>query len=194
MVTYDGLGMSDVRNGQTDLQRFNIDALAAIELQKLDYARSPAPVRNLAEPWSTWFRPSNSPRRQTAPHHTVSCVRPPSTPGVPQPALRFSPGRTGGEQRPTGSMPRIITRLTWKRRGLRTLPARQQPHAVIRIHAQYGGHTANARCCQFLPQSSPFARPCGAVCQRHNEQLDRAASLRAGTLDLAKQSMGAPLR
>lgn len=48
MVTYDGLGMSDVRNGQTDLQRFNIDALAAIELQTLDYARLLCPVRNLA--------------------------------------------------------------------------------------------------------------------------------------------------
>lgn len=46
-VTYDGIGMSNVRQGQTDLQRFNIDGLAAIELQTLDYARLLCPVRNL---------------------------------------------------------------------------------------------------------------------------------------------------
>ena len=74
MVTYDGLGMSDVRNGQTDLQRFNIDALAAIELQTLDYARLLCPVRNLAAAVVNLVSPFEQPLRSGKQplHGTVS--------------------------------------------------------------------------------------------------------------------------
>lgn len=47
-VAYDGLCLSDVRQGQTDLQRYSIDRVASIELQTLDNASLLCPVRNLA--------------------------------------------------------------------------------------------------------------------------------------------------
>lgn len=47
-VAYDGLCVSDTRQGQIDLQRFNIDHLEGIELQTLDAGQLLCPVRNLA--------------------------------------------------------------------------------------------------------------------------------------------------
>ena len=46
-VAYDGLCLSDTRQGQIDLQPFRIDHLAGIELQTLDAAPLLCPVRNL---------------------------------------------------------------------------------------------------------------------------------------------------
>lgn len=46
-VVYDGLSVSDVRQGQIDLQRFNLDNLSQIELQTLDADRLLVPVRHL---------------------------------------------------------------------------------------------------------------------------------------------------
>lgn len=48
VVSYDGLCVSDDRQGQTDLQRFSIDGMASVELQTLDNADLLCPVRNLA--------------------------------------------------------------------------------------------------------------------------------------------------
>lgn len=47
-VTYDGLSVSDTRQGQIDLNRFNADRLGSIELQVLDGDELLCPVRNLA--------------------------------------------------------------------------------------------------------------------------------------------------
>lgn len=47
-VAYDGLCINDSRQGQIDLQRFNIDQLNSIELQTLDAGQLLCPVRNLA--------------------------------------------------------------------------------------------------------------------------------------------------
>ena len=46
-VVYDGLSVSNARQGQVDLQRFNLDKLARIELQTLDADRLLSPVRHL---------------------------------------------------------------------------------------------------------------------------------------------------
>lgn len=48
VVTYDGLCVSDTRQGQTDLGRFSTDRLGSIALQTLDYDELLCPVRNLA--------------------------------------------------------------------------------------------------------------------------------------------------
>lgn len=47
-VAYDGLCVSDMQQGQIDLQRFNTDRMEALELQTLDASRLLCPVRNLA--------------------------------------------------------------------------------------------------------------------------------------------------
>ena len=47
-VTYDGLAMTDARQGETDLQAFNIDRLASIALRTGGAARLLCPVRNVA--------------------------------------------------------------------------------------------------------------------------------------------------
>ncbi len=46
-VTYDGLALNDVQQGQIDLQRFSIDRLAAMQLQTGGSERLLCPVRNL---------------------------------------------------------------------------------------------------------------------------------------------------
>ena len=46
-VVYDGLSVSNARQGQVDLQRFSLDQLAQIELQTLDADRLLTPVRHL---------------------------------------------------------------------------------------------------------------------------------------------------
>ena len=46
-IVYNGLSVSNARQGQVDLQRFNLDQLAQIELQTLDTDRLLSPVRNL---------------------------------------------------------------------------------------------------------------------------------------------------
>ena len=58
-VSYDGLAVTDTRQGQIDMGQFCIDNLADIELQTLDNAQLLVPVRNMASavvnmhtPWS----------------------------------------------------------------------------------------------------------------------------------------------
>lgn len=48
VVTYDGLPVSDIRQGQIDMGQFNVDRLSAIELQTLDNQSLLCPVRSMA--------------------------------------------------------------------------------------------------------------------------------------------------
>lgn len=50
-VSYDGLAVTDTRQGQIDMGQFCIDNLADIELQTLDNAQLLVPVRNMASAW-----------------------------------------------------------------------------------------------------------------------------------------------
>ena len=48
VVTYDGLPISDIRQGQIDMGQFNVDRLSGIELQTLDNQNLLCPVRSIA--------------------------------------------------------------------------------------------------------------------------------------------------
>ena len=48
VVTYDGLPVSDIRQGQIDMGQFNVDRLSGIELQTLDNQNLLCPVRSIA--------------------------------------------------------------------------------------------------------------------------------------------------
>lgn len=48
VVTYDGLPVSDTRQGQIDMGQFNVDRLSTIELQTLDNEALLCPVRSIA--------------------------------------------------------------------------------------------------------------------------------------------------